>query len=167
MSLYQLLQPYEWKKFISWPIYKTGSGSRGGLPSKKLKLVHLQKLNKFGISEFILCNIWIVDKSRVRYVMPLEVHWSCALDNYNSRNMSWVLFRLFVKMLSADSSERIKTQEANQNSSFLDQFNSSENGRTYCQNSNFWNWFFNRKITFVFHSDFKRGQVYIKSSHTR
>ena len=57
MSLYQLPQPYELKNIIFGPICKTGSGNRGDLPSKKLKLVNLQKLNQFGISEFILCNI--------------------------------------------------------------------------------------------------------------
>ena len=88
------------------------------------------------------------------------------------RNMSWVVTihtnnesKLSQRVLK-ETAEKENTG-SNQDSSFLDQFNSSENGRNYCQNSNSWNWFFNRKITFVFNSAFVQCFVLIKSSHKR
>ena len=43
----------------------------------------------------------------------------------------------------------------------------NKNGRNHCQKSIYWNWFFGRKITFIFNSDFIQCLVNVKSSHTR
>ena len=77
--------------------------------------------------------------------------WSCVrLAHYTI--MSWEVFQ---KMMSERNNNKRKHRKQILNKSncpFLDQYNSSENGRNYCQKSIFWNWNFSRKNTFVFNS---------------
>ena len=129
----------------------------------------LQYLHAFVLSHCYCCLLVVMRSANDLHIFYKVV--SACTSRLLHRDMSWVVFhtndesKLSQRVLKEAVKKENKGSELD--SSFLDQFNSSKNGQTYCQNSNFWNWFLNRKITFVFNSDFVQCLVLIESSHTR
>ena len=144
--------------YIFWLIHETGSGNKGNLPSEKLKLVDLQKLKW-------MWYFWVIsgDISIAKCVFQKNNKLRQVVTSHHQMRMICIFFmkscpptqqerelRNFFKKWWVK--ETATTTGNKSNCLFLDQYNSSENGRNHYQKSKFWNWNFSMKITFVFNS---------------
>ena len=142
--------------YIFWLIHETGSGNKGNLPSEKLKLVDLQKLKW-------MWYFWVIsgDISIAKCVFQKTTNF--VRSSHHQMRMICIFFmkscpptqqehelRNFFKKWWVKETATITGNKSN--CLFLDQYNSSENGRNHYQKSKFWNWNFSMKITFVFNS---------------